>query len=294
MSVIQDPSGYIGREMGTVTILRLLGQGAMAAVFIAYQRTLKRQVAVKILPKTASRSGQSREQFQQEAEVVAGLSHPNIVPIFEMGEEDDCYYQVMQLVKGLDLETTINNRLKHPVPAKRLFPARDSIKIVQQILDGLGSAHEEGVVHRDIKPANILMERQRNRPLISDFGIAQTLQSGNSSESTVVGSPLYMAPECVSGNPVDWRTDIYSVAVILLRLLCGTLPLATRDAMALLAAKMESPERVFTTLPSQASPFIDEALEHIILRGLAPDPLQRHQSCAEFQEELCRWTGPAP
>ena len=141
----------------------------------------------------------------------------------------------------------------------------------------------------DIKPANILIEQQRNRPLIGDFGIAQTLQAGNSSEGTIVGSPLYIAPESVGGGEVDWRADIYSVAVILYRLLCGTLPLATREPMALLAAKMESPDRVFTVSPSRASPLIDRTLEEILLQGLAPTPRQRYQSCAEFEAALMEW-----
>jgi eukaryotic-like serine/threonine-protein kinase len=170
-----NTKAFIGRELGTVTLLKVLGQGANGVVFAAFQRTLKRQVAVKVLPKSEALRQTSRELFLQEAEMVAALNHPNIIPIFEMGEAADCYYQVMQLVQGSDLETIIEKRLNNPLPTRRSLSVADSLNIMAQVLDGLGYAHDEGVIHQDIKPSNTLIEERSRRPLIADFGIATTL-----------------------------------------------------------------------------------------------------------------------
>ncbi|MBD3421279.1 MAG: protein kinase [Chitinivibrionales bacterium] len=288
MSEIENlnTDAFIGRDMGTVTLLKLIGKGAAGAVFLAFQRTLKRQVAVKILPKSDRTTEASRELFRQEAEIVAILSHPYIIPIFEMGEEDDCYYQVMQVVKGEDLNSRIKKRQLNPIPHKRVLPLTEALTITRQVLDGLGYAHDEGVVHQDIKPLNILIEEKQNRPLIADFGIAKIHQHEVRQEGTIVGSPLYMAPEYILTHTTDSRSDIYSVGVMFFQTLVGNLPLTETHPMRLIQKKIEDHDHLFGGRPSELSPHVDANLEAIVYKAIAPEPERRYQTCSQFKEAL--------
>jgi serine/threonine-protein kinase len=285
-----DYKSFIGKELGNVTILKELGRGNRGVVFLAFQKSLKRQVAVKILPKTHSTNEIERQQFRDEAEIVAGLSHPNIIPIFEMGEVDDFYFQVMQLIKGNDLNTIINDHLKHPIHSKRVIPVEETIDIVIQVLDGLSYAHEEEVIHQDIKPANILMEERTKRPLISDFGIAKTAQMEHEKQLNVVyGSPLYLSPEQAAAKETDKRTDIYSVGVLLFKMLVGFLPYRKESLKNLLFRKIKNPDTFFSLLPSQASPSINSSLEKIILKAISASLEDRYQNAESFQDDLERY-----
>jgi serine/threonine-protein kinase len=153
-----NSADYIGKDFGNITIVKEIGRGAMGIVLLGYQKTLKRQVAVKILPKAVNHDASTWELFRDEAETVAVLSHPNIVPIFEMGENEDCYFQVMLLIEGENLRTIIKSRLNHPLPSKRLIPLHETADILITMLDALAYAHEEGVVHQDVKPSNIIID----------------------------------------------------------------------------------------------------------------------------------------
>ncbi len=281
-----DINSFIGRDLGTVTLLKPLGRGTMGVVFLGFQRTLKRQVAVKILLKNSRSNPQSRDSFQYEAELVAGLNHPNIVPIFEMGEAEDCYYQIIQIVRGGDLDRLLQQRLRNPIPSRRTMPIRDSVQLITQVLDGLGYAHEEGVVHQDIKPANILLDERSGRPLIADFGIARTLRNEIRQEGTIVGSPLFMAPELVASQQSDPRSDIYAVGIMLFQMCVGVLPLTESSPMGILTRKIEAPDTVFKFRPSQVTPRIDTEFEAIILRAMASRPTDRYQSCKELRIDL--------
>ncbi len=285
-----DYKKFIGRELGNVTILKELGQGNRGVVFIAFQKSLKRQVAMKILPKSHSTNEIERQQFLDEAEIIAGLSHPNIIPIFEMGEDDDFYFQVMQLIKGNDLNNIINNRIKHPVLSKRTVPVEETIDIVIKILDGLAYAHDEGVIHQDIKPANILMEERTKRPLIADFGIAKTAQMEQIKQSNIIfGSPLYLSPEQASAKETDQRTDIYSVGVLLFKMLVGYLPYRKESLKGLLVRKIKNPDTFFSLLPTQASHTINSSLEKIILKAIKTNLDERYPDCISFQDDLRRY-----
>jgi len=279
-------SRFIGRDLGTVTILSVLGTGMSASVYLGFQRTLRRQVAVKILAKTDTMHSRYAEQFRSEAEIVSNLAHPNIVPVHEIGESDDCFFHVMQVVKGESLLSLIAQRRNHPLPAHRLLPIERTIEICCGILDGLAYAHEEGIIHRDIKPANILIETRSGRPLIADFGIARTLRSVQTDGDTILGTPLYMAPECVAGSETDHRSDLYSVGVMLFEMLVGELPLADKETMLLLQRKMTHPETVFTRTPSEVLHTIDKALESIVIRALQPHASARYESAGIFREDL--------
>ncbi len=254
-------------------------------VFLGFQRKLRRRVAVKILPKTAEISDDDGRMFHDEAIVVAGFSHPNIVPVFEMGETEDCFYQIMQIVNGSNLETVIENQRKNPLPYKRSVPIRKSIALTLGVLDGLAYAHTREVVHLDMKPGNILIEEHSNRPLITDFGIAKTAQSKKTSRY-IVGSPLYLAPERLNRQHVDCRADIYSVGLVLYELAAGTLPLATREATEVLRRKVNDPSSLFCMPPAEASPQIDTLLERIILKAISAEPDLRYRDCREFMHAL--------
>ena len=282
-----DLSQYIGTNIGTVTLVKLLGQGSMGAVFIGYQTTLKRQVAVKILPKSLASSIRAQQMFRDEAETVGILNHPNIVPVYEMGETSDFFFQVMQLVVGQDLKTIIGKARKHPVPTKRILPVQEIIQTLCQVLDALGYAHEEGVFHQDIKPANILVDDRFKRSLVADFGISRTVWAEYSAKPMVFGTPKYMSPEqasCVA--TIDGRTDIYSVGVMLMEMTAGALPMNKEPLADMIKRKRHEPDTFFTAKPSEINPAIHSELEAIIFKAMASKPDQRFSNCLEFKSAL--------
>ncbi len=285
--LVFDYDSFIGRELGNVTIIKELGRGNRGVVFTGFQKSLKRKVAVKILPKIQTTTEEDHRRFMDEAEIIAVLSHPNIIPIFEMGEEKDFYFQVMQLITGSDLNKIIKKRLKHPVSSKQLLPVEQTVDIVIQVLDGLGYAHEESIIHQDIKPANILMEERRGRPLIADFGIAKTIQmKSNTPIDVIVGSPVYISPEQASAETTDKRTDIYSVGVMLFKMLTGELPRRKEKVAQILLRKIHEPDTFFTQSPSETSPLINSEMERIILSAIEPDMDKRYKDCRPFMEDL--------
>ena len=281
-----DLSKYIGANIGTVTLVKLLGQGGMGAVFIGYQATLKRQVAVKILPKSIASTARAQQMFRDEAETIGILSHPNIVPVYEMGETGDFFFQVMQLVVGHDLKTIIAKVRKHPVPTKRILPMPETFRYICQILDALGYAHEEGVFHLDIKPANILIDDRFRRALVADFGIARTVWAEYSSKPVLFGTPVYMSPEQAACAAVDGRTDIYSVGVMLFEMTAGLLPTHKESVAELVKRKKTTPDTFFTARPSEINASVTSELESIIIKAIAVNPNDRFADCMEFKTVL--------
>lgn len=285
-----DFNSFIGREIGNVTILKELGRGNKGVVFIAFQKSLKRQVAVKILPKVCATTEEQREQFRDEAEIIAVLSHPNIITIFEMGEETDFYFQTMQLISGSDLDRIIAQYQKYPVPTKRLIPLGHTVNLMIQIVDGLGYAHDEGIIHQDIKPSNILIEKRTKRPLIADFGIAKTAHiETHLKEGLITGSPIYMSPEQASGEETDKRTDIYSLGILFFKMLTGALPVRKENAEEILARKINQPDTFITRMPTEASPLINEELEKIIFKAIEVDVEKRYPDCENFKNDLTQF-----
>lgn len=277
---------YIGLNVGTSTILRELGRGNMAIVFEAYQRTLKRKIAVKILPKKLL-TPSTAERFQQEAEAAAVLTHPNIIPIYEVGETVEFLFMSMQRVNGKDLLQYIRRARKNILPFKRVLPLVPSINIVVKVLQALDYAHHQGVVHRDIKPPNILIEEHTKRPLVSDFGTARFIKGDELGEEYILGTPLYMAPEQVDRTDVDGRADIYAVGVMLFQMLVEKLPIVKYPSMiSMLKAKRDKKEGIFLQRPSQVNQALDKSLDRIIMKALAYDPQERYPSCAAFIKVL--------
>jgi serine/threonine-protein kinase len=279
-------SDCIGKDFGSTTILKEIGRGAMGVVFLGFQKTLKRRVAVKVLPKAQQSSHDTAGLFRDEAETVAVLAHPNIVPIYDMGETDDFYFLVMQYVEGENLRTIIRRRLNHPLPSKRVLPAGETLDIADAMLDALGYAHDEGIVHQDVKPANIILDARQQRPFLTDFGVARVLAAEYRPEGSVVGSALYMSPEQSLGLDTDGRSDIYSLGVILFEMAVGRLPLAPESPDQVLWCKQNDPAHFFTKTPGQVAPQLDKRLEEIIMKATAADRDARYADCRSFRTDL--------
>jgi serine/threonine-protein kinase len=210
-----------------------------------------------------------------------------------MDENETCYFQVMQLIEGDNLRTIIKGRLNHPLPSKRLLPLEETAGILVPVLDALAYAHEEGVVHQDVKPSNILIEKRHNRPFIMDFGIARVMAAEYKSEGKVVGSPLYMAPEQANGEDTDARADIYSLGIILFEMVAGILPIIPQNSNDILTCKQNDPSHFFAKTPRQTSPIVNDQLDRIILKAVAPRREDRYKNCSLFRNDLEPFRAPA-
>lgn len=276
----------VGQTVGTSRLLKKLDNGAMSVVFVAFQKTLKRQIAVKILPKSLL-TPRIADLFQQEAEAAAFLSHPCIIPVYEVGQTDDFLFFTMQLVKGHSLAHYIRKARRNILPSKRMLPVETSLKIVLNILDALDYANRMGIVHRDIKPRNILMEAYSKRPIITDFGVARSYGGTDNDNRILVGTPTYMAPEQIVSGIVDGRADVYATGVMLIEMLCGGLPYPPYDsAVKLLKIKLRLQDRLFNKSPAQINPAVDEKLNDIVLKAVSYNTERRYQTCREFAQEI--------
>lgn len=288
MSVIAkiNVDHLIGKEVGTATILKELARGGMAIVFVAYQRTLKRQIALKILPKGLLTPKTAR-RFQSEAESAAILSHPNIIPVYEVGETDEFLFFTMQLVKGKSLGRMIAMVRKNLLPSRRTIPVEEAVRITVEILEALHYAHGEDIVHRDIKPDNILMEKHTQRPLITDFGVAKVLRGEDEGLPMIQGTPVYMPPEQILGQDIDARSDIYAVGTMLFKMLAPDLPFPPYGSKTdLLKQKLRRKDGIFIKRPSEVNPYVDEGMDQIILKATAYRREDRYADCRLFKQDL--------
>lgn len=281
-----DVSHLIGKKIGTSTILSELARGGMAIVFIAYQRNLKRRIAVKILPKILL-THKKAELFQQEAEAAAILSHPNIIQIFDVGEVDEFIYFTMQLIEGNPLTYQLKSAKKQVLPSKRFLPLKGIIQIITQILDALDYAHQQGIIHRDIKPENIMIEKHTQRPIITDFGVAKVLRDATEDHSIARGSPLYMPPEQIIAESTDERSDIYATGIMLFEMLVPKLPLPKfKSYEDLLKQKLLNKRGFFIKKPSELNPFLNTMMDKIVLKATAYEPEKRFVNCSELKNVL--------
>lgn len=276
----------VGQQVGTSVLMKKIGHGAMSAVFVAFQKSLKRQIAVKVLPKSLL-TEKTAAFFQQEAESAAILSHPHIIPVYEVGETDDFLFFTMQLVQGNELSYFIRRTQKNIVPSKRFMPLKTVIGLMLKILDALAYAHDNDIVHRDIKPDNIMIENHSKRPLITDFGVARVSRTTSKSDRLLLGTPMYIAPEQILSGTVDGRADMYSAGVMMLEMLMGRLPYPPyQSAMDLLKMKLGLKDRLFQKRPSEVHPVANRSLDEILFKALAFDRDQRYPSCREFAAAL--------
>jgi serine/threonine protein kinase len=283
-------SHLIGQKVGSSTLLEEIARGSMGAVFVGYQSSLKRQIAVKVLPKSIM-TNQTARSFQQEAELAAILSHPNIIPVYEVGDAGDFLFLAMQLVKGKPLSYYIKRSHKNVRPSKRTLPLKITLKIISSVLNALDYAHSQSIIHRDIKPANILIEGYKSRPIIVDFGLAQVSQKPDETSTMISGTPKYMAPEQILNSEVDGRADIYATATMLYEMLTPE-PLFSdiKSIQDLLARKINQKNGLFAKKPSEMNPGLNKEMDRILSKALSFDPETRYATCPEFRDQLERYT----
>lgn len=264
-------------KAGRYDLREELGRGAMGVVFHGFDPTIGRNVAVKTLRLSEAGTGLSREEligrFQTEARAAGLLTHPNIVVVFDAGEEEGLFYITMEYVEGRSLQSMID--------AHQPFPVSRVLKLMEQVCSALDFAHQHNVVHRDIKPANLMLTSD-DVVKITDFGTAKILQFGTAQTAHVMGTPSYMSPEQVKGKPVDGRSDIFSLGVILYELMTGEKPFPGQNITTVIY-KIINEEPI---PPRSLDSSIHPGLSAVITRALSKDPAARYQSCHELLTAL--------
>ncbi|MGV4984033.1 serine/threonine-protein kinase [Streptomyces sp. NPDC001709] len=277
----KSPSGLIGAEIAGYRVERELGRGGMAVVYCAKDLRLGRTVALKLLAPEYTRNDAFRRRFAQESRVAAAIDHPNIVPVFEAGEFDGVLYIAMCFVSGKDLRALIDREGQLPVAT--------ALRIAAQLASALDAAHARDLVHRDVKPANVLVAKgvDSDHPehvYLTDFGLAKKSLSltGFTTAGEFVGTLDYVAPERITGRPVDGRSDLYSLACVVHEMLAGTPPFRREDQLELLwAHQYDAPPAL-----SKERQDIPETADDVVKRALAKAPEDRHGSCLEFVADL--------
>jgi serine/threonine-protein kinase len=267
-----------GLKAGRYEISGELGRGAMGVVYKATDPVIGRTVAVKTIKLSEEGTGLSRPElltrFQTEARAAGLLTHPNIVVVFDAGEEDGLYYITMELVEGKSLQAHLDGGVAFALPRV--------LRIMEQTCSALQFAHERNVVHRDIKPANIMLTAD-DTVKVTDFGTAKILQFGTMQQTAhVMGTPSYMSPEQVKGRAVDGRSDIFSLGVLLYEMVTGEKPFPGQNITTVIY-KIVNEEPV---PPRQIDPSIHPGISAVVMKALAKEPEARYQSCREMLEDL--------
>jgi len=260
---------------GRYRIMRKLGSGGMADVYLAEDEELGRRVAIKILNDKYAPDEQFVERFRREAKNAAGLSHPNIVSIYDRGEAEGTYYIAMEYLDGRSLKELVVARGPLPIP--------DAIAATRQVLAALRFAHRKGVVHRDIKPHNVMADAD-GRLKVTDFGIARAGVSQMTEAGSIIGTAQYLSPEQARGAPVDQRSDLYSMGIVLYEMLTGQVPFTGESPVEIAMKHLSDTPRP----PSLLRPDIPPDLDMVVLRALAKSPDDRFQTAEEMDVELER------
>ena len=264
-------------------IVRTLGSGGVADVYLAHDEVLNREVALKMLNRERSRDEEFVERFRREAQSAAALSHPNIVSIYDRGEDEggSCYISMEYLPGG-----TLKERISRDGP----LPPSVAAEVAVQISAALGAAHERGVIHRDIKPQNVLVTRSGDVKVV-DFGIARAeSETSLTRANLVLGTAAYMSPEQAAGGRIGPRSDLYSLGVVMYEMLTGELPFEGEDPVAVAMKHANASPRP----PKEITPGIPEALNDLVVRLLAKDPGDRPASADTLEDEIQRSTQHEP
>ncbi|MBN1137624.1 MAG: protein kinase [Anaerolineae bacterium] len=264
----------IGKNFGPYKILDKVGEGGMAVVYRAYQESLGRYAAIKVLRADLARDEEFVARFRREALAVAQLNHPNILHVYDAGVAQGVYYIVMGFVEGGSLKDLIAQGSIDPAYAA---------SIGAQLADALEYAHKQGIIHRDVKPSNVLMTRD-GRPMLTDFGIAKALYESAALTRTgaSIGTPEYMAPEQIQGQPVDGRTDIYALGIVLYEMVTGWAPFSTPTPVATLYKQVNEPPPPLHQVNVNAPDW----LEGVVSKALAKRPEGRYQHAADLAAAL--------
>ena len=264
--------------LGRYQIERELGKGAMGVVYGGKDPKIGRIVAIKTMALSeefeADELKEAKERFFREAETAGRLAHPNIVTIYDAGEEHDLCYIAMEFLKGKDLVGNTKN--------PNLLPPEKVLSIVERVADALGYAHTMGIVHRDIKPANIMYELQSDTVKVTDFGIARITDSSRTKTGMVLGTPSYMSPEQLAGKRIDGRSDLFSLGVTLYQMLTGRLPFEAESMTQLMFAIANNPHAPIRTLNASLPPWVEAVIDH----AMAKDFEKRFQTGAAFADAI--------
>jgi serine/threonine-protein kinase len=265
----------IGKQLGNYQIVGELGRGGMAVVYRAFQPSLNRYVAIKVLPPHLGHDKEFVERFQREALASAQLRHPNIVVIHDVGHQQGIYFIVMELLEG--------HTLKQIVEEEGALSVERANRIVEQLAAALDYAHQRGFVHRDVKPANIFVGKD-DHVTLTDFGIAKAASEAKQLTRTgmLMGTPEYMSPEQAEGERVDYRTDLYAVGVVLYQMLVGQVPFRGTTPHAILHAVIYEPPAPLRQLRQDLPP----AIETVVLTAIDKRPERRYQSGEELAADL--------
>ena len=263
-----------GSSLGRYRVIEQLGRGGMATVFRCHDPNLDRYVAVKVLPSFHTEDPTFVGRFTQEAQTVAKLSHPNILQIYDFGEDKGFSFIVSELIGGGDLQDMLKGEA---------LTVLEVLKFMRPLAEALDYAHAQGIVHRDLKPANVLLDTE-GRAILADFGLARMLESSTrfTQASQALGTPEYMAPEQAMGADADHRSDLYAFGIMIYQMLLGQTPFRADTPAATLMAHVHQP----LPLPTSINPDIEPRLEAILLKSLAKEPDDRFQSAREMIQAL--------
>ena len=268
-----DP--LLGKQFGSYELKELLGRGGMAAVYRGYQAAIDRSVAVKVLPAELLADPHFSVRFSNEARTLAKLTHPHILPLYDFGEANGMPYIVMPLMTN----GTLADRLK----AGPLTLA-ETVRVITAVAQGLDFANKQGILHRDIKPNNILFD-QHDNPYLADFGIAKAMESNTGLTGTgIIGTPDYMSPEQARGDPLDHRSDLYSLGVVTYQCLTGSQLFRATTPMGVIFKHVSEAPRSLRAMRAD----IPEAVDRVVLKALAKGPDERYASASEFARAFSR------
>ncbi|NQT53271.1 serine/threonine protein kinase [bacterium] len=270
------------QKLGIYVIESRIGKGGMGSVYLAYDPTLKRRVAIKVLPTRLAADPDYVARFEREATTLAQIRHPNLMHIYAVGKDRGLHYIAMEYIKGHTLSGLIRE--------KGALPLGDSVATLSQVLGALAKVHAAGIVHRDLKTTNVLVDED-GRAVLMDFGLAKPRYDHSvTTENLILGTPEYMAPELAEGADADFRSEIYAMGIILFEMLVGRVPFRSTSAIRTLREHIEKPVPSVHAIRDDLPPEIDS----ILARALAKTPEERYPDVQAMAAELAILGGPYP